>query len=98
MKKKIQIISFSLSFIYVFIGTITVMASFSKYEIMGFNHDHILWTPLVVITFPVNLLLFGLVMVDNSVLSIVIIQAIVFCLFWFLLYKILIRLFRYTRE
>ena len=89
--------SFILSFIYVFVGTIVVMVSFPKYEIMGFNYEHILWTPLVIITFPINGLLFGLVMVDNSILSIVILQTIVFCFFWFVLYKISIKLSTYKR-
>ena len=73
------------------LGTIVVMVSFPKYEILGFDYNHPLWTPLVVITFPVNVLLFGLVMVDNSIMSIAILQAIVLCVFWFVLYKILIR-------
>jgi len=75
----------------VLIGTIVVMVSFPKYEMMGFDYNHPLWTPLMVITFPVNVLLFGLVMVHNSIMSIVILQTIVLCVFWFVLYKILIR-------
>ena len=73
------------------LGTIVVMVSFPKYEMMGFDYNHPLWTPLMVITFPVNVLSFGLVMVDNSIMSIVILQTIVLCVFWFVLYKILIR-------
>jgi len=75
----------------VLLGTIVVMVSFPKYEMMGFDYNHPLWTPLMVITFPVNVLSFGLVMVDNSIMSIVILQTIVLCVFWFVLYKILIR-------
>lgn len=89
MKNKIKFISFIISLVYVFIGTIVVMVSFPKYEMLGFNYDHPLWTPLVIITFPVNVLLFGLVMVDNSIPSIIILQTIVLCVFWFILYKIL---------
>jgi len=91
---KIKLISFVVSLVYVFIGTIVVMVSFPKYEIMGFDHNHTLWTPLVIITFPVNVLLFGLVMVDNSISSIIILQTIVLCLFWFVLYKILKRMYK----
>lgn len=86
-----RFISFIISIIYVLIGTIVVMVSFPKYEMMGFDYNHPLWTPLMVITFPVNVLLFGLVMVHNSIMSIVILQTIVLCVFWFVLYKILIR-------
>lgn len=88
---KTRFISFIISTIYVLLGTIVVMVSFPKYEMMGFDYNHPLWTPLMVITFPVNVLSFGLVMVDNSIMSIVILQTIVLCVFWFVLYKILIR-------
>lgn len=63
------------------------MASFPKYEIFGFNHNHPLWSYLVLITMPTNLLLFGLVMVDNSLVTIIILQTIIFFIFWFLVYK-----------
>ena len=94
MKNKIKIISFIISLIYVLLGTIVVMVGFPKYEIMGFDHNHPLWSPLVIITIPANIFLFGLVMVDNSILSIIILQTIVFCLFWFILYKILMRIYK----
>lgn len=80
-------ISFLISFIYILIGTITVMASFPKYEIFGFNHNHPLWTFLSIITIPVTFLLNGLVVVDNSLSSIIILQTIIFFIFWFLVYK-----------
>ena len=94
MKNKIKLISFIISFVYVFIGTIVVMVGFPKYEIMGFDYNHPLWNPLVALTYPVNILLFGLVMVDNSISSIIILQTIVLCLFWFILYKILMRIYK----
>lgn len=95
MKNKIKIISFAISLLYVTVGTIVVIVSFPQYEMIGFNYNHPLWTPLLIITFPVNVLLFGLVMVDNSFLSIFILQTIVFCLFWFILHKILMRIYKH---
>ena len=92
--KKIKLISFIISLVYVLIATIVVMVGFPKYQIIGFNHNHVLWQPLVVITYPANVLLFGLVMVDNSIPSIVILQTIVLFLFWFVLYKILMRIYK----
>ncbi len=89
MKNKIKLISLIISLVYVFIGTIVVMVGFPKYQIMGFDYNHFLWQPLVVITYPVNILLFGLVMVDNSIPSIIILQTIVLGVCWFTLYKIL---------
>jgi hypothetical protein len=78
-----------MSFLYVFIGTITVMVIFPKYSIMGFDYNSFLWGPMAIFTLPVNCLLFGLVIVDNSILSILLLQTPVFLLTWFLLYKIL---------
>lgn len=95
MKKNIKLMSFTISFIYVFVGTIVVMVSFPKYEIMGFDHNHPLWIPLAIITLPVNIFLSGLVMVDNSIVSIIILQTIVFCLFWFIVHKILMRIYKH---
>ena len=78
------------SLVYVFLGTLTVMVGFPKYEILGFNHNSFLWLPLVVLTLPVNILLFGLIIVDNSLLSIFILQTIVFLILWFVLYKLIL--------
>ena len=89
MKNKKLIISFIISFLYVLMGTITVMVSFPDYAILGFNYDSFLWIPLVILTLPVNILLFGLVIVDTSFLSIFILQSIVFFLAWFVFYKII---------
>lgn len=71
MKKNI-ITSFLISFFYVLLGTIVVVVSFPKYQILGFNHEHPLWLPLVIFTLPVNILLFGLVMVEFSIFYILI--------------------------
>ncbi len=71
MKKNI-ITSFLISFFYVLLGTIVVVVSFPEYQILGFNHEHPLWLPLVIFTLPVNILLFGLVMVEFSIFYILI--------------------------
>lgn len=97
MKNKIKLTSFIISLLYVFIGTVVVIVGFPKYEMLGFDHNHPLWRPLFTITYPVNIFLFGLVMVDNSILSIIILQTIVFCLFWFILHKILMRIYRHKQ-
>jgi hypothetical protein len=89
MKNITMVTSFVLSLSYVLIGTITVMVSFRDYAILGFDYNSSLWIPLVILTLPMNILLFGLVIVDNSFLSILILQSIVFFVTWFLFYKIL---------
>lgn len=88
MKKNI-ITSFLISFFYVLLGTIVVVVSFSEYQILGFNHEHPLWLPLVIFTLPVNILLFGLVMVEFSIFYILILQGIILLLCWTLIYFIL---------
>ena len=55
MKKNI-ITSFLISFFYVLLGTIVVVVSFPEYQILGFNHEHPLWLPLVIFTLPANIL------------------------------------------
>ena len=92
-KHKIIFISFIVSLIYVLIGTLVVLVSFPKYEMAGFDYNHTLWIPLVIITIPVNTLLFGLAMIDNSMFNIIALQLTVFCVFWLFLYKILKRKF-----
>jgi hypothetical protein len=89
MKNRTMVTSFGVSLFYVLIGTITVMVSFPDYSIFGFDYNSPLWMPLVILTLPVNILLFGLVIVDNSFLGILILQSIVFFVTWFLFYKIL---------
>ena len=87
MKKNI-ITSFLISFFYVLLGTIVVVVSFPEYQILGFNHEHPLWLPLVIFTLPVNILLFVLVMVEFSIFYILILQGIIL-LCWTLIYFIL---------
>ena len=82
------------SLIYVLLGTLVVLVSFPEYSLFGFDYNSTLWTPLVIITYPVNILLFGLVMVDVSFLSIFILQTIVFLILWFILYKLVLYYFK----
>jgi len=76
------------SLIYIALGTIAVVVSFPKYSILGFDYNSPLWMPLVIITYPVNITLFGFAMFDNSIFSILIFQIIVFLILWFVLYKL----------
>ncbi|MBP4140405.1 hypothetical protein J3S90_01140 [Flavobacterium sp. P4023] len=82
-------LSFIISFVYVLLGTIIVLFSFPKYAIFKFDYDNLLWIILEIITIPINVLLWGLVMVDNSILSTCMLQLPVFFITWFLFYKFL---------
>lgn len=80
--KKLLLLSFGISLIYVLLGTMVVLVSFPKFQPFGFSHEHPLWLPLAIFTLPVNILLFGLAMVDLSFSSIFILQTIVFLICW----------------
>uniref|UniRef100_UPI002620B5F7 hypothetical protein n=1 Tax=Chryseobacterium sp. TaxID=1871047 RepID=UPI002620B5F7 len=69
-RNKILFSTMLLSLLYVLLGTLVVLVSFPQYSFMGFDYDSPLWYPLVIFTYPTNVLLFGLVMVDISFLSI----------------------------
>ena len=80
--RKLLLLSFGISLIYVLLGTMVVLVSFPKFQPFGFSHEHPLWLPLVIFTLPVNILLFGLAMVDLSFSSIFILQTTVFLICW----------------
>ena len=80
--KKLLLLSFSISLVYVLLGTIVVLVSLPKFQTFGFSQEHPLWLPLVIFTLPVNILLFGLAMVDLSFSSIFILQTNVFLICW----------------
>ena len=80
--RKLLLLSFGISLIYVLLGTIVVLVSLPKFQTFGFSHEHPLWLPLVIFTLPVNILLFGLAMVDLSFSSIFILQTIVLLICW----------------
>nr|WP_315029426.1 hypothetical protein [uncultured Chryseobacterium sp.] len=92
--RKILFNTMLFSLIYVVLGTLAVIVSFPEYSILGFDYNSPLWMPLVIVTFPVNIILFGLVIVDNSILSIFILQTIVFLIQWFVLYNVALYYFK----
>ena len=87
--RKLLLLSFGISLIYVLLGTMVVLVSFPKFQTFGFSHEHPIWLPLVIFTLPVNILLFGLAMVDLSFSSIFILQTIVFLICWGVIHLII---------
>lgn len=84
--KKLIILSCLISFIYVVLGTISVLTSFPEYEIMGFSYKNPFWIIFVILTLPANILLFGLMMVEGNLLWVIVLQTIVFLIHWGILY------------
>ena len=87
--KKLVLISFILSLLYVLLGTIVALVSFPKNEFWGFSYEHPLWLPLAIITLPANLPLFGLLMVDNSISLVSILLILIFLFCWLIIYFII---------
>lgn len=96
--RNIKVISFIISFIYVILGAIFTLSSFPKYQnIFGINSNTFLWECIIDFTLPVNLPLFGLLVVEDSVFYILVLQTIVFLICWLLLYyfiKIIIKILK----
>lgn len=86
--KHLIILSFLISFIYVILGTLCVLTSFPEYEIIGFSYESPLWAVLVIFTLPANILLFGLMIVEGSLIWILGLQIIVLLFHWGILYFI----------
>ena len=87
--RKLLLLSFGISLIYVLLGTMVMLVSFPKFQTFGFSHEHPLWLDLVIFTLPVNILLFGLAMVDLFFSSIFILQTIVFLICWRIIHLII---------
>ncbi|WOC50902.1 hypothetical protein BPO_0255 [Bergeyella porcorum] len=85
--KNIKIISFIISFVYVSLGTIVTLSSLPKYQsIFGINSNTLLWEFMIDITLPINLPLYGLLVVEGSIFYILVLQTIVFFICWILAY------------
>ncbi|WP_295129044.1 hypothetical protein [uncultured Chitinophaga sp.] len=89
MRKNSKRISFFFSLLYVLLGTLVVLVSIPRYELLGFDHNHPLWLPALIITLPANLPLFMLAWVGLSWLSILILQNVVFLAIWWVCYAAL---------
>jgi len=87
--KKILTQSFIISFIYVLLGTVTVMSAYPKYQMLGFGYNQFLWFPMFIITLPVNFLLFVCMYSSTSVWCIIIPQVLMLVICWILLYVLL---------
>lgn len=74
--------SLIISLIYVGIGTLSVLCSYPPYY-----GDWVLVTLLI--TFPVSIFSFGIMIAGKYYLLVVIVQIIIFFIFWYLLYQFL---------
>lgn len=79
--------SFLISFVYVGFGTLSVLSSIPSFPLSG------PWAVFgVLLTFPVSIFSFGIAYADSTLTGLIlIVESIVFLLFWILLFWYLIR-------
>lgn len=78
-----------ISFLYVLLGTLCVMVRFPEYQFFGFSYEYQQLSLLDEFTYTANILLFGLMMVENSLIWIIGLQSIVFLGHWTIFYIIM---------
>jgi len=83
INSKILINSLFISFIYVGLGTVSVLSAYPSSPLYGG------WVlPVMLLTLPVNVFSFGIMFSDYTAFgSVLIVQSIVFLIFWFLLFR-----------
>ncbi|WP_264536586.1 hypothetical protein [Flavobacterium sp. N1736] len=89
LKRKAKRSSLLLSLLYVGLGTIAVLCSYPP-----FYGDWVL--VVLLITFPVSILSFGILIAGKYYTAVIIVQLITFVVFWYLCYKFLLK--KYNKE
>jgi hypothetical protein len=89
LKIKAKKKSLLISILYVGLGTIAVLCSYPP-----FYGDWVLI--VLLITFPVSILSFGILIAGKYYTAVVIVQLIIFAFFWYLYYSFLLR--KYNKE
>ena len=88
-KKRAWNNSLIISSIYVGIGTIAVLCSYPPYY-----NDFVLVMQLL--TFPAIILSFGILIAGKYYLAVILIQIIIFFIFWFICYQLMLK--RYLKK
>ncbi|KRD11277.1 hypothetical protein ASE21_06110 [Flavobacterium sp. Root901] len=84
LKRKAKKNSLLVSLLYVGLGTIAVLCSYPP-----FYGDWVLVALLI--TFPVSILSFGILIAGKYYTAVIIVQLITFVIFWYLCYKFLLK-------
>ena len=91
LKNKAKRNSLILSLVYVGLGTLAVLCSYPPYY-----GDWVLF--LLLFTFPVSIFGFGIMMAAKYYMLAIVIQLIMFCLFWYLSYRFLYRRYSVKKD
>lgn len=89
MRKRILLWLGIIAFLYVLLGTLCAIVSFPAYKIFGFTYEYQQLSLLGKFTYTANIFLFGLMIVENSLIWIIGLQSIVFLGHWAILYIIM---------
>ena len=84
--------SLTLSIVYVGIGTVSVLSMYTDSFVMA-------WFALIgiILTFPVSFVSLGIIYMEpNNYVEILLVQSVVFGLFWFISYRVLLK--RYSKS
>ena len=91
MERK-KVISFIISFLWIGLGTLMQISAYPANNILGFDYNSSIYNFLWQITFPFNVMLFGLLFAEklSSIFVIVILlQSVKVVVYWWLIYKLL---------
>ena len=90
-----------ISFLWIGLGTVVQIASFPDYNYFGFDCNSFIYNFLWWITFPCNILLFGLLYADtlnNSYIFVVFLQSVKVLIYWWIIYKIYLYFQRFKNK
>jgi len=88
---KIKITSLIISFLWISLGTVIQISAYSTYNYFGFDCNSSFYDFLWWITFPFNILLFGLLFADtlnNIYIFVILLQLIKILIYWWIIYKV----------
>jgi len=88
---KIKITSLIISFLLIGLGTAIQISNFPAYNYLGFNYNSFFYNFLWWITFPFNVLLFGLLYADklnNIYTCVILLQSAKILIYWWIIYKV----------
>jgi len=88
---KMKITSLIISFLWIGLGTVIQISAYPAYNYLGFDYSSVLYNLLYRITFPSNILLFGLLYADtlkNIYIFVILLQSVKVLIYWWIIYKI----------
>jgi hypothetical protein len=92
---KMKITSLIISFLWIGLGTVIQISTSPAYNYFGFDYNSFFYNFLWWITFPFNVLLFGLLYADklnNIYIFVILLQFVKILIYWWIIYKVCLSL------